>query len=211
METRHQSQRDAITSEYEVSEHGIITSPGKFEAEMIYVPYYYDLIGDGASEIIDGPLETRFDVFEIDADDRALWPEIDETTTHLVISERDNGFVDCEEMTSREFERWSERIARDVEEEMQAQDEEMSEPEEITQYRAMMHAYCGMSYAIMEWTDDEAFVRREVAHYLKRKRHHFHVATLSTGKEWEIETPENAVMVGDSEGTLNIQTRTVTR
>jgi len=34
--------REQITSEYNIDDNGIIRNPGKFEGEMLYVPYFWD-------------------------------------------------------------------------------------------------------------------------------------------------------------------------
>ena len=89
--------RNEILSHYTTNEHGIITSLGKFEGEMLYVPYFWDLVLNGCGE--DGGEESNpTSAFDIDSADRAVFPEL-AGTRRLVLSESDQGFVycDCEE------------------------------------------------------------------------------------------------------------------
>jgi hypothetical protein len=57
--------REQVLSGYAVNEHGIITSPGKFEGEMLYVPYVYECCMDGGDNGI-----------IVDATDVSLFPEL---------------------------------------------------------------------------------------------------------------------------------------
>lgn len=80
--------REEITEHYHVSPFGIILTPGKFEAEMLYVPYFWELGLDGAwTEDVDGVY-----FFIIDADDRAKFPELGEAYG-IAITANDSGFV----------------------------------------------------------------------------------------------------------------------
>lgn len=91
------SQREQILNDYDVNASGMITSPGKFEGEPIFAPYYWEqavCIGAHDGETDDGGL-----VFYLDADDYAMWPELrawlgDKNT--LIVRETGRGFVTCE-------------------------------------------------------------------------------------------------------------------
>ena len=53
------------TDNYQFDENGRITSPGKFEGEMVYMPYYYGQSLDGTAEINSGRV-----VIEVIPEDR---------------------------------------------------------------------------------------------------------------------------------------------
>lgn len=82
--------REEITSEYTIDENGIIRDLGKFEGEMLYVPYFWDAYLNGMADEDDGETLT----FEVSDDDRAMFPELAETK-QVQIYQRDDGFV-CE-------------------------------------------------------------------------------------------------------------------
>ena len=94
-----------------VNEHGIITDPGKFEGEMCYVPYLWDMVGEGEDEYNCGECECLGDdgicldpgcdcsplietYLDLDDADRALFPEL-EDATGAWLSESEQGFVYC--------------------------------------------------------------------------------------------------------------------
>ena|SRR6185437_11788284 len=84
--------RKEIEAEYRI-ENGTILSPGKFEGEAIYAPHFSEFASDG--EI----LETMEDgsgafvaLVEIEAEDRAAFPEIEDGEFALV-TENSDGFV----------------------------------------------------------------------------------------------------------------------
>jgi hypothetical protein len=79
--------RATIEQDYDV-ENGRIVSPGKFESEAVYAPYFYEamLSGDG-EELGDG--ELRFDVTD---EDRREFPEL-KGVEFVLLSEDSNGFV----------------------------------------------------------------------------------------------------------------------
>ena len=89
--------RQEIESNYKINEHGIICSPGKFEGEMIYAPYFYDLIMEGGSsetdfpEGEDGPC---VDIFYPTEEDVAEFPEL-EGCTRVECMESEQGFFYC--------------------------------------------------------------------------------------------------------------------
>ena len=75
---------------YECDEQGRITSPGKFEGEMYYIPYFYDIAiqGDGEWDYEEGTITVQ-----IEACDRELFPELpaDQECVTMIVSE--SGFV----------------------------------------------------------------------------------------------------------------------
>lgn len=89
--------RQDILDHYKVDSHGVIRSPGKFEGEMLYIPYFWEVGLDG---LADDDIEVGNDnvewIFEITDDDRAMFPELGKTTV-LKLWESDQGFVYSEE------------------------------------------------------------------------------------------------------------------
>lgn len=81
--------REQILSDYNVSDHGIIQNPGKFESEMLYAPYFYDSMLNGGG---DETLSDNSELFELSDDDHALFPELG-SDAFLVLTISDSGFV----------------------------------------------------------------------------------------------------------------------
>lgn len=85
--------REEILRDYAVDSHGLITTPGKFEREWIFAPYFWSAGMEGfADEDIDGVW-----FFDVSEEDRRLFPEIDAIAgiecAVISISENDQGFV----------------------------------------------------------------------------------------------------------------------
>ncbi len=71
------------------------------------------------------------------------------------------------------------------------------------EYQVKHLSYCGM------WTIDEKFESKEdarqfVADLLKSRRKEFPVATLTHGEMWEVQEPEDCVMIPDQCGTIKL-------
>lgn len=99
--------REEVLAEYDVNEHGIIQTPGKFEAEMLYVPAFWDATMDGSAGILDWSDGSSTYVVEIDDSDRATWPELDTGALMPVaihMEETEQGFVNAEVLTQPEYE-----------------------------------------------------------------------------------------------------------
>jgi hypothetical protein len=79
--------RQEIIEQYKVDANGIIRSPGKFEAEMLYAPYFYDVMLNGATDHVNG-----VDYVELDATDREQFPELG-TAYGIALEESEQGFV----------------------------------------------------------------------------------------------------------------------
>ena len=89
---------------YETNEHNIIISPGKFEGECRYVPYFWDKTMEGAEDetIYDG--ETPVSVFKIAPEDIATYPELTEySDSYLLLFEDGMGFVNSSIMDAGEL------------------------------------------------------------------------------------------------------------
>lgn len=79
---------------FTVDEHGVIRSPGKFEGEMIYVPYFYDQSLDGGGDILSCSEchsfhAERFTVWASECED---FPEL-EGIEYITLIEDSSGFV----------------------------------------------------------------------------------------------------------------------
>lgn len=80
--------RREILANYDIDNNGVITSLGKFEGEMLYVPYFWEIGLDGcADEDEDGVF-----TFDIDEDDLAEFPEL-AGVSKLMLEESEQGFV----------------------------------------------------------------------------------------------------------------------
>jgi hypothetical protein len=80
--------RHKIMANYKVDEHGIIRSPGQFEGEKLYVPYFWEAYLNGCADRDDG-LVLGFDV---NADDLREFPELKGRRT-VRLMQSDDGFV----------------------------------------------------------------------------------------------------------------------
>lgn len=81
--------RKDIERDY-VIENGRIQSPGKFEGEMLYVPFFWDIGMDGFADRDDGNVLG----FDVSATDKTEFPELKGRRT-VKLLQRDDGFV-CE-------------------------------------------------------------------------------------------------------------------
>lgn len=79
-----------ILKDYRVSARGCISSPGKFEGEMLYVPYFWNLGLEGGADRDDGKVFG----FDISPEEKFAFPELRGRRT-VKLYERDDGFV-CE-------------------------------------------------------------------------------------------------------------------
>lgn len=85
------SERAKILKEFNVDKHGRIESPGIFEGEMLYVPYYWQIYLDGFADRDNGKILG----FDISPDDRVEFPELGKRRKTVKLYQRDDGFV-CE-------------------------------------------------------------------------------------------------------------------
>lgn len=95
--------RDEILAAYKVDANGIIRSPGKFEGEMLYVPYFWDMALQGFSNMEFDDEDNRTDAFTINADDRALFPELGDAA-RIELFESEQGFVYTQTFDANEVE-----------------------------------------------------------------------------------------------------------
>ncbi len=78
--------RARYLKQYTVSPYGRITNPGKFEGEMIYVPYFWECFLDGTADS-DNPIS-----ISVTPSDLAAFPELGSIKT-VWLYERSDGFV----------------------------------------------------------------------------------------------------------------------
>jgi hypothetical protein len=75
----------------------MVKGPGKFEAEPVYLPYFYDMAMEGMEDDREWDGETEISVFQVTKEDRAMFPELaDVKTVRLWVS--DTGFCYTESM-----------------------------------------------------------------------------------------------------------------
>jgi len=80
--------RQEIERDYQIR-NGVIVSPGKFEGEPIYAPYFWEIGMDGFADSDDGKTYR----FRITDEDRKLFPEIPRRRRSLHLYEDSQGFV----------------------------------------------------------------------------------------------------------------------
>lgn len=80
--------RSEILKQYTVDEGGRIKSPGKFEGEMLYVPFFWEAFLDGGADSDEGGVLG----FDVTADDKKEFPELKGRKT-VKLLEREDGFV----------------------------------------------------------------------------------------------------------------------
>jgi hypothetical protein len=94
--------REEIIHTYRVDANGVIRNLGKFEAEMLYVPYFWD---SGMNGFADEDISNVW-FFRVDADDRRKFPEIGDIYG-LSLWESEQGFVYCSEYeTEAEYDKF---------------------------------------------------------------------------------------------------------
>lgn len=81
--------RKEIEKEYQVRD-GLIVTPGKFEGQPIYVPYYYGAYLDGFADFENGRGAIGFYVTAVD---KEQFPELKRRRTVKLIV-RESGFVE---------------------------------------------------------------------------------------------------------------------
>jgi len=89
MSTILREQIKSLLSHYNINERGIITSPGKFEGEKIYVPYYWEAYLNGFADRDDGKVLG----FDIGGEERAIFGPLLKGKRTVKLYARDDGFV----------------------------------------------------------------------------------------------------------------------
>lgn len=94
-------------------ENGFITSPGKFECEPIYAPYFWDFANDGSGDDLNWSDGERGVLLDIEPEDRIAFPEIPADAVAVYLTENDQGFVSCDTFTEQEKTLLLQRYAED--------------------------------------------------------------------------------------------------
>lgn len=77
-----------VTYGYACDDNGLITNPGKFEGEMIYLPYMWEQSLEFCTQHSDGSVSV-----EVTDHDKMLFPEIPPRTKSIRMEESSDGFV----------------------------------------------------------------------------------------------------------------------
>ncbi len=86
-----------------------VDSPGKFELQERYVPYFYQFLGEGELIWAPDPRPESITRIEVSDRDREIFPELQDTE-EIFLHESHDGFV--EEWDREEVERKLEKIDR---------------------------------------------------------------------------------------------------
>lgn len=81
--------REEIIKDYNVDANGVIRRPGKFEGEMLYVPYFWQMGLEGMADDDDGQVYK----FRLTPKDRKMFPELSRSKHVVRLMERSDGFV----------------------------------------------------------------------------------------------------------------------
>lgn len=80
-----------VRRDFDVSPGGRITTPGMFEGEMVWVPFYWGVYLDGYADRDDGEILG----FDIAKGEHEAFPEMPKRKRTVRLYQRDDGFV-CE-------------------------------------------------------------------------------------------------------------------
>jgi len=61
---------------FRTTPNGVIIEPGRFEGEMYYAPYYYDLSLSGFADSVEFIGDTQVDIFNLSFEDWDKFPEL---------------------------------------------------------------------------------------------------------------------------------------
>ena len=83
-----------FANEFRANEYGIIDSPGKFEGECLYVPYFWNMTMISAQdEDLYNPVDdTHYSLFTVTDIDRTIFPELKDVKV-VSLFESESGFV----------------------------------------------------------------------------------------------------------------------
>lgn len=99
--------RNFIMAHFTIDQDGIIRTPGKYEGEPLYVPYFWAQNDSADDQVQDEGVPV--DIFKVTADDRLSFPELADIAV-VTLWEREDGFVCSRQFTARE---WSDFGASD--------------------------------------------------------------------------------------------------
>lgn len=81
--------REDVCRCYNVDPRGVVRSPGTFEGEMVYVPYFWDKVLEGWQ---DWEEDDGIAGFVVSPEDRAMFPEL-KAKTRIRLVQTNDGFV----------------------------------------------------------------------------------------------------------------------
>jgi hypothetical protein len=81
--------RKEITEFYEINANGVITSPGQFEGEPLYVVHFWQAYLEGCADRDNGTVIG----FDITPEDREEFPEIPRRKRTIRLVQSDQGFI----------------------------------------------------------------------------------------------------------------------
>lgn len=86
--------RAGIRGQYDVNKAGIIMSPGKYEGDPVFAPYFAFTAsyGEELSHMEEG-CGVYASLCKVDDDDRAEFPELGADDLYVMVTENDQGFV----------------------------------------------------------------------------------------------------------------------
>lgn len=85
--------REEILEDYVVNEQGIITSPGKFEGQMLYAPHFWEASLHSMSDWERSDESFHYYGFKVLLADRKKFPELEPDVIQVEIWEDEQGFV----------------------------------------------------------------------------------------------------------------------
>ena len=85
--------------DYDVKD-GIIVSPGRFEGEPEFTPYFWDMVLDGWATDFHDENKNLYAYLEIEQEDISIYPEL-EGKRYIILFEDNNGFV-CHDFSDTE-------------------------------------------------------------------------------------------------------------
>jgi len=95
--------REKIYEQYKVKM-GFIASPGKFEGEPVYAPYFYDISLYDCVEMYNEDCFSEV-IIKIKPEDREMFPEITAVAEYVSVQENGDGFVKIQLLTEQDFEK----------------------------------------------------------------------------------------------------------
>ena len=83
-----------FAGEFDYDQYGLITNPGKFEREPVYVPYYWTIAMHGGSDETLFQGETFFELFSVTPIEKVFFPDLKEVKTVMIWADS-QGFAHC--------------------------------------------------------------------------------------------------------------------
>ena len=102
----------------EVNGEFFITSLGKFESEPIFAPAIHEMVMNGFTDVVyDG--DTAVDYLDVDDELREEFPEINEETDIISLTENEEGFVSVRQWSKIEWDNFVDNLEMGLDEDME--------------------------------------------------------------------------------------------